>query len=846
MKLNSLSFFRGAVFLVLSFLTTPFSFADRAQLEAFSLSINLSKGTGTLGGNNLEVYFTTYDGSSGLPLYDNVGGFLVVSGELSPNPNQTGGYKTDYVLFQNGIASEAGTGTAIFPTTDSNGNQVPDFLEIGRNGTVSFSGTVTGEQPTLSKTANLTGQISRSAGASAGSYVVNVQNPTVGTITYHGSTFLVNAAGSIDYNRSTQNCEVTATLYEEDGTSVVFTGNSSFFVNDANTVSFPATRFVGSNARFIQSKPYTLTRNGNRYLGTVEFEDGGLSTSWRDFIYWKMVITDFNDSNGNGIPNLTDVVAVGPTVTQNPVSASVNAGDNVLFDVAASGTAPLSYQWRKNGVNISGANTSKYQITGVQLSDGGSYSVVVSNSAGQTESNAASLTVSVAAIAPSITSGPNDLSVQIGQRVEFNVVVNGSAPLIFQWNKDSISIPTSTNSSLVISSAQLSDAGIYSVIVRNSAGQANSRLARLSVIQSTTAPSISNQPEPINLFEGQTAIFSVAASGTAPLSYQWQRDHLNIPGANGAVYQIDSVAVSDSGSYSVLVSNIAGSVSSQSVPLSISKSPAAGLVSFTIDAGKSLFTLSGASSGGNISPQLGLGLLGGVKGNVVVELNAASIRFDSASLFSFQESVSYSPGVGGSGVSAPAAFGFTAPIRVGRNNASAAAALRKLGFGLSAAPIPIVNGTFLGGTIAFTLSPGVNLDFQMSGALIRSGFTPLSGTMINSPNDSASISTIGTTQTIRIPVNLSLLTTINGTGDTGLQLSGIIYGYRSIDSGNPPQITFQQSPVDRRSIVLSWPQGFKLQRSVFLLGGSWIDYAQESPTNITTVDTQGYFRTVPK
>jgi hypothetical protein len=95
-------------------------------------------------------------------------------------------------------------------------------------------------------------------------------------------------------------------------------------------------------------------------------------------------------------------------------------------------------------------------------------------------------------------------------------------------------------------------------------------------------------------------------------------------------------------------------------------------------------------------------------------------------------------------------------------------------------------------------------------------------------------------------VNLTVVTTINGTADTGLQISGVIHGYRSIENTQPPQITYQQAPTDHRSFILSWPQGFKLQRSGSLPGASWIDLAQESPTTITPLEGQGYFRAVLK
>ena len=75
--------------------------------------------------------------------------------------------------------------------------------------------------------------------------------------------------------------------------------------------------------------------------------------------------------------------AVGPAITTQPASQSVTAGSGVTFSVTATGTAPLSYQWRKGGSNISGATSATYSMTNVQAADAGTYSVVVSNSAGQ-------------------------------------------------------------------------------------------------------------------------------------------------------------------------------------------------------------------------------------------------------------------------------------------------------------------------------------------------------------------------------------------------------------------------------------------------------------------------------
>ena len=110
--------------------------------------------------------------------------------------------------------------------------------------------------------------------------------------------------------------------------------------------------------------------------------------------------TGTGSNNKNDVKNNAIIVNV-PTCTapstSDPSSATKTVGDSVSFSVTASGTAPLSYQWRKGGVDISGANSSSYSIASVLTSDAGSYDVVVSNGCGSVTSGAATLTVNKAA-----------------------------------------------------------------------------------------------------------------------------------------------------------------------------------------------------------------------------------------------------------------------------------------------------------------------------------------------------------------------------------------------------------------------------------------------------------------
>src|SRR6266478_1162499 len=122
-----------------------------------------------------------------------------------------------------------------------------------------------------------------------------------------------------------------------------------------------------------------------------------------------------------------------PSITTQPASQTVTAGQTAAFTVAATGTAPLTYQWKKNGTAVSGATSSSYTTPATTSSDNGAqFTVVVSNSAGSITSNAATLTVSAAAVAPSITTQPASQTVTAGQTAAFTVAATGTAPLTYQ------------------------------------------------------------------------------------------------------------------------------------------------------------------------------------------------------------------------------------------------------------------------------------------------------------------------------------------------------------------------------------------------------------------------------
>src|SRR5258705_4271263 len=122
-----------------------------------------------------------------------------------------------------------------------------------------------------------------------------------------------------------------------------------------------------------------------------------------------------------------------------------------------------------------------------------------------------------------------------------------------------------------------SDSGeTVSVVVTNTAGTVTSAAATLTVIPAPVAPTITTQPTNQTVTAGQTATFTVIATGTAPLAYQWQKNSVNITGATAASYTTPSMTTADSGStFAVAVSNTAGTVTSHAATLTVNPAPVA-------------------------------------------------------------------------------------------------------------------------------------------------------------------------------------------------------------------------------------------------------------------------------
>jgi CotH kinase protein/Chitobiase/beta-hexosaminidase C-terminal domain/Immunoglobulin domain/Lamin Tail Domain len=155
-----------------------------------------------------------------------------------------------------------------------------------------------------------------------------------------------------------------------------------------------------------------------------------------------------------------------PTITQQPAGLNVLAGATAVFTIQATGTGPLTYQWRWNGIDLEGATEADLVITNAQSVNDGSYTVVVSDDVASVESEPADLLV---VSPPVIVNQPRDVTAVVGDTVRFTVEVSGSPPFGYRWRRNRISVaPFGVGTeTLTLENAQPGYAGRYDVQITN-------------------------------------------------------------------------------------------------------------------------------------------------------------------------------------------------------------------------------------------------------------------------------------------------------------------------------------------------------------------------------------------
>ena len=288
--------------------------------------------------------------------------------------------------------------------------------------------------------------------------------------------------------------------------------------------------------------------------------------------------------NPQGVATSTNVVVTvyDPLViSAQPANLSAPKGSTPIFYVTATGAAPITYQWYRNGQALANQVYSSCRLQNVQQTNAGSYYVTINNPAGSLSSSSATLTV---LDPPAITQEPQSLQADLNGSASFSVTATGKEPLAYQWFHSMSPIPGATDRTLTFTATE-ADAGNYMVIVTNQDGTATSAIATLS---QNMPPSITLQPQSYIGTVGGSAAFYVSATGQAPLSYYWKLNG-TVVGPNSAGYTLSNLATNQAGSYTVMVSNRIGTVTSTVATLAVKDPPRiTATATMTVDEGSDI------------------------------------------------------------------------------------------------------------------------------------------------------------------------------------------------------------------------------------------------------------------
>jgi uncharacterized repeat protein (TIGR01451 family) len=271
--------------------------------------------------------------------------------------------------------------------------------------------------------------------------------------------------------------------------------------------------------------------------------------------------------------------ATPPIITTQPQNQTVLQEANVNFTVAATGSAPLFYQWLLNGKNVAGATNSLLPLSDVQLIQAGTYAVIVSNLVGSVVSSNAVLTVlppnppTVSIVTPAagnVFKEGNPITITAG-------VTNGTGAVTnvqFYSGTTSLGEVAQSPFSIVWTAAPAGTITLRAVAYANDGLMSTSLPVNITVeVTQATPPVITQQPVSVTANQGANVSFTVGATGTAPLAYQWQFDGQNLSGKTISILTLPNIQTNQAGTYAVVVTNVAGSTVSSNATLVVKVPP---------------------------------------------------------------------------------------------------------------------------------------------------------------------------------------------------------------------------------------------------------------------------------
>ncbi len=404
-----------------------------------------------------------------------------------------------------------------------------------------------------------------------------------GTPTAAGtSTFTVSATNA---SGTSAPITVTLTVSPAGGTPVITSATAPAAVAVSSALSYQITASPAATSYSASGLPVGVSLNSTTGLISGTPTVAGL---------YSVAVSGTNGSGTGAVTTVTFTVGSLSAITSS-LAASGTVGSVFTYTVTGSNT-PTSFNVGTLPAGLS-ANTTSGAITGTPTTAGTtSVSLSANNATGTGAVSTLVITISAAptsggggggggsggggsvtpaAGAPVITAQPMAQTVAAGSSVTFSVSATGTG-LNFQWGKNGTPISGAVSATYTINNVSAADAGSYNVYVSNTGGAVTSNSVALEVT-TATPPVITTQPASRSAVAGTSTTFTVVASSTTAATYQWRKDGVAIAGATGASLSLAALTSANAGSYTVVVTNAAGSVTSAAATLTVTPAPAAGV-----------------------------------------------------------------------------------------------------------------------------------------------------------------------------------------------------------------------------------------------------------------------------
>lgn len=459
-------------------------------------------------------------------------------------------------------------------------------------------------------------------------YVADSANHAIRRLTRNGaevtvSTFagILNVAGHVDANGTSARFNNPNGVALDNGGNL-FVGDSLNYVvrrissfGDVVTVAgFPGNPGsgdgIGSGARFNRPTGVAVDSSGNVYVADTNNHTIRKITSGGEVTTLAGLAGSSGSTDGSGLSarfNQPVGVAVdfsgnvfiadtrnhtlrrsgapfAPQFTQHPANRVAGIGQLVNFTATATGAPTPGYQWQRQPVttpgifvNLSndgtytGVNTATLTIINVNQSMTGDQFRVIANNGVPSPaiSNTATLTVGT----PPMFTSPGAVSFQAGQSNSFRVIVTSDPAAVFS----ATGLPSWANLNAatgeITGTPPDTTGSPFTIVITANNGATATQTLTLTVTPALLAPTITTQPAPIALNQGQTATLSVVVSGTPPFTYTWRRNGAIINGATGSTLTLANVQPSSAGLYNVTITNAAGTTVSNGAAVSINTIP---------------------------------------------------------------------------------------------------------------------------------------------------------------------------------------------------------------------------------------------------------------------------------